>query len=489
MIKLESKYFLWFLAVAAILTVTRVVFIYVNDLPLWVDEAQYWEWSKNLDIGYFSKPPLIAFIISFFTNHCGDSEFCIRLPGAIMHFIASFFVYLAASNLFDRKTALWSSILYITYPAVSFSSVFFSTDAPLMMFWAMAFYFFTNTLAVSTKEGFISWLFLGIVIGLGLMSKYTMSVFIFSIFVYYFLKDQRRIFSINFYGSMILAYIIFLPNIIWNIDNSLVSYAHTAENVLSTEELSIDSINLNFADFFEFIGGQLIVVGPVVFIFAFIALFKKAEHQSKIHELDEKKSKFLLFIFFLPLILVGTAISLFMGGTQAHWAAPAYISGSILVSRFCLTDENEFWLKFSLAFNIIVIILMMNIKTITNSFDFNSPLERLTKWPEATNPVKKSSEKYKDFEIVTDERKFFVSLSYYLKAPNGEPAKVFKWNVDGSIKDQYDITSVKPIDDYDKVLFLTRSKDREYLKRYFRKVKEIKSKNLAKGFKLFIADK
>ena len=33
------------------------------DLPLHFDEAQYWDWSKNLDWGYFSKPPLLAFLI------------------------------------------------------------------------------------------------------------------------------------------------------------------------------------------------------------------------------------------------------------------------------------------------------------------------------------------------------------------------------------------------------------------------------------------
>ena len=41
--------------------------IYLNlhlNIPLHFDEAQYWSWSKDLEWGYFSKPPVLAWIIS-----------------------------------------------------------------------------------------------------------------------------------------------------------------------------------------------------------------------------------------------------------------------------------------------------------------------------------------------------------------------------------------------------------------------------------------
>ena len=52
-----------------------------NFLPLGLDEAYYWNWAKNLDWSYYDHPPMIAYIIAFFTNLGGDSELFVRLGG------------------------------------------------------------------------------------------------------------------------------------------------------------------------------------------------------------------------------------------------------------------------------------------------------------------------------------------------------------------------------------------------------------------------
>ena len=39
--------------------------IFYTDFNLFGDEAQYWVWSQNLNLGYYSKPPLLAWLISF----------------------------------------------------------------------------------------------------------------------------------------------------------------------------------------------------------------------------------------------------------------------------------------------------------------------------------------------------------------------------------------------------------------------------------------
>ena len=54
------------LTVIVILTVlARCLAIINSPLELSADEAQYWLWSNHLSWGYFSKPPLIAWLISF----------------------------------------------------------------------------------------------------------------------------------------------------------------------------------------------------------------------------------------------------------------------------------------------------------------------------------------------------------------------------------------------------------------------------------------
>ncbi|MEM1101472.1 MAG: hypothetical protein AAGH73_08070, partial [Pseudomonadota bacterium] len=46
----------------ALVTVWRVGTLWFNTTDLFTDEAQYWAWGKHLDLGYFSKPPLIGWL-------------------------------------------------------------------------------------------------------------------------------------------------------------------------------------------------------------------------------------------------------------------------------------------------------------------------------------------------------------------------------------------------------------------------------------------
>ncbi len=44
----------------------KICAVYLTSFSLYGDEAQYWLWSQNLDFGYFSKPPLLAWFLSAF---------------------------------------------------------------------------------------------------------------------------------------------------------------------------------------------------------------------------------------------------------------------------------------------------------------------------------------------------------------------------------------------------------------------------------------
>ena len=79
----------------------RLAVLIGGPLEIGPDEAQYWRWSRTLDFGYYSKPPLIAWVIRLSTDACGLSEFCIRLPSPLIHAATAFAVF-AAFPAFDR---------------------------------------------------------------------------------------------------------------------------------------------------------------------------------------------------------------------------------------------------------------------------------------------------------------------------------------------------------------------------------------------------
>src|SRR5712691_4999231 len=75
-------------AIAAI-TAARLLWLGYQTAGLYPDEAQYWFWSRHLALGYYSKPPLVAWAIALTTGLFGDSEFAVRLSAPLLHAAAA----------------------------------------------------------------------------------------------------------------------------------------------------------------------------------------------------------------------------------------------------------------------------------------------------------------------------------------------------------------------------------------------------------------
>ncbi len=80
-----------------------------NDCPIDLsgDEAQYWDWSRQLELSYYSKGPLVAYIIRAACAVFGDVMWAVRLPALILGVGTSILTYLLTLKLFrsDRLAA------------------------------------------------------------------------------------------------------------------------------------------------------------------------------------------------------------------------------------------------------------------------------------------------------------------------------------------------------------------------------------------------
>jgi 4-amino-4-deoxy-L-arabinose transferase-like glycosyltransferase len=65
-------------------TLLRLVFLALNGLDLLGDESYYWDWSRQPDWCYYSKPPMVAWLIGMSTWFLGDYAFTVRLPTVIL---------------------------------------------------------------------------------------------------------------------------------------------------------------------------------------------------------------------------------------------------------------------------------------------------------------------------------------------------------------------------------------------------------------------
>src|SRR6516225_4528293 len=215
------------LVCVAAITGFRLLWLMFQPADLYPDEAQYWVWSQQLALGYFSKPPLVAWLIALTTGLFGDSEFAVRLSAPLLHAGAATFVYGIAAQLYDRRVGLWSALVYASLPGVSVSAFVISTDAALLLFWAAALYAFVRA---READGWAWWLVAGLAAGLGLLSKYAMAYWILSALGFVLLLPGERRHLRPLLAAIALALVIYSPNLWWNWSNGFVSYLHTKDN-------------------------------------------------------------------------------------------------------------------------------------------------------------------------------------------------------------------------------------------------------------------
>ena len=91
------------LILVGVLTVLRVVALFVTPLELYPDEAQYWLWSRHLDFGYFSKPPVIAWLIWATTRIGGDAEAWLRIGSPLINAGTALVVSRIATRLYGAE--------------------------------------------------------------------------------------------------------------------------------------------------------------------------------------------------------------------------------------------------------------------------------------------------------------------------------------------------------------------------------------------------
>src|ERR1700754_2315453 len=125
-------------AILVALTVARLIGLAYSEVDLFFDESQYWAWSRELAFGYFSKPPLLAWIIASSSAVCGNGEACVRAASPILYFGTSLGIYAIAEGFYDARVAFWSALAFTLLPGVVFSGRIISTDVPLLFFWALA---------------------------------------------------------------------------------------------------------------------------------------------------------------------------------------------------------------------------------------------------------------------------------------------------------------------------------------------------------------
>lgn len=312
-----------------LMSMFRIYYILTGPLDLSPDEAHYWEWSRRLDWSYYSKGPMIAYLIYAGTAVFGDNVFGVRIFAVVLSALSSVILYKLGRELYDERTGFASALLMQIVPLYAVYGVLFTIDSPFIFFWILSLFLFYLVIKHQSHAGAGRlfdhyWIYLGISAGLGLLTKYTMAFFYISAFLYMlFDRDSRRLFATaGPYAAFVISMIIFSPVLLWNAAHGWVTIKHTAGQVHIAEGFVFSA-----KSFFEFLGSQLGVVTPLLFVLIFIAVWK----------LRKDKNGMFLFFFSVPVIAFFVLKSI-QGKVQANWALPGYAASFLAFSAYYMRD-------------------------------------------------------------------------------------------------------------------------------------------------------
>lgn len=433
------SYLNFFLILSFTILLLRIILNIHIGLPLHFDEAQYWDWSQNLDWGYFSKPPLLAFLIRVVTELCGNGENCIRSLSPFLHFLTSLVIFYSLHLLTKNfKKAILGSFLYLLMPGISFSSFLISTDVPLLLFSSLIALCIIKIFN-SRKNTFLLFCLLGLFFALGFLSKYAIFYLLLSFLFSALIDKECRhfFFNKNFLFSVIIIIILIFPNLIWNYNNEFVTLSHTASNA------NLSHIKINIFQGITFLLSQIFIFGVIPFLF----LFKKTLSLQRFNTIQ----KIFLITFILPIFIV-FLLAIF-SRANANWAVVGYPFACILLPTLLNSKKNfmnNMFILNQLTFSTIIVIFIFFLPI------FNlDPFANIKHIKPLSNIIKNEITNRNNIALMTDDREDYAQLLYYLKNIDIKKAK---WNGDIKIDDHYELTTDhNDLKGYD-VLLVTRTR-------------------------------
>jgi 4-amino-4-deoxy-L-arabinose transferase-like glycosyltransferase len=415
----------WTLAFVGALTVFRIAGLFAAPAQLYPEEAQYWVWSRHLTFGYFSKPPMIAWLIRATTTLGGNSEPWVRLSAPIAHGVAALALQRVGARLYGPWTGFWAAVLYSLMPGVQLSSAAIATDAPMLMFFSLGLWGYAGLLtAHRRRDALLCALGTGIALGLGALSKYAALYFLLGLALHAAVdaEARRRLKPAElalFMGSLLL---ILAPNLTWNVLNGFETLRHTAADAdfsPAGPAAGAAVVKARHVPGFDprggpgFILSQFGVFGPIPFAVLVTGVIGVIRARRSLPQ-----DRMLLAMAAPPLIII-TAVAI-VARANANWAAAAYCSACVLVAAWLVRRRAWNWLSATVASQVVVAALFAA-AVVSPAFadraGFGNSFKRARGWRETTAAVVAQLRRVSAVAPVTaiavDDRFLFNALAYY----------------------------------------------------------------------------
>ncbi|HEY4283264.1 MAG TPA: glycosyltransferase family 39 protein [Chthoniobacterales bacterium] len=425
-----------------LLTVLRFFALRFSVVDLFPDESRYWSWAQTPAFGYYSKPPLIAWIIAAAGHICGSSEACVRAPAPLFYFGTALITYFIARHLYGERAGFWAGLSIALATGAVFSARIISTDVPLLFLWALALLAYVKLL---DAPGWRWWVILGLALGFGLLAKYAMIYFVLGALVLALTDPRARAMwrERAIWLALLLAFLVVLPNVIWNATNNFATFQHTRGNIMGS------GIRLNALNPLVFLGSQFAVFGPIIFAVFVIALARPSRFPL------ERADRIMIMFALPPLVLV-TLVAL-VTGAKANWAASSAISMTIVATALLVRLRQWRWLEVSVSIGIVLQVILF----VTDGFADRISVPFLAQpdvyhrtmgWKSMSNIVRQIAVVTGARTIVAEQNAVIVSLAYYLR---DDKWPILAWPIGAKAANQFEFDRPQTPGAAEPVLFLS----------------------------------
>ncbi len=380
-----------------------------KNLPL--DTIEALAWGSNLDWGFNKHPPMSAFFSEFFFQIFKSQDWAYYLLSQIFVVIAFYYVFkFANETLGNIKLSLISVLLLESIYFYNYTSPEFNVNVCQLPFWSLVVYY--SWRIFSSKEiKFIDCFLVGFFAGFGFLSKYLFIYLLLSIdllFIYLIFIKKTKKFDFKYIITLEVFLVLLVPHFIWLFNNDFITIFYG----LKRTGLEASTIFSHIKYPLIFLLKQIGILIPFLFlVFLLINKLKKFRIN-----LNDKKLLFLIFVNFLPIILILFTSVITGSKIRTMWMTPFYLFFGVLFvylfkSQINIKKINSFLYGFLFFFFL---------SPAFYSYISISQTDKRTDYPgkeiAAKVQITWSQEFDREIEFVTGDEWKAGNLSYHIKS-------------------------------------------------------------------------
>lgn len=248
-------------ALVTLFLIGRLAYIGSGRIELSGDEAYQWVWSKHLALSYYSKPPMIAYTQRLGTLLWGDNEFGVRFFAPVISAVIGVMLIRFFSLAASAQLGCVMVLIAAATPLLAVGATLLTVDPLNVLFWTAAM--LAGWRAVQPDGRAQHWLVVGLLMGLGFLSKYTALIQLVCWAVFFVLWPAARIHlrRPGPYLGLLVNVLCAVPVVVWNAQHGWPTLAHLADRGNFTQPIKF---SLRYV--IDFLGTEAAVLNPVFFL-------------------------------------------------------------------------------------------------------------------------------------------------------------------------------------------------------------------------------